>query len=80
MLQKTDEEKENQNYDENKVYVLCNENERNFNYNNFFICFNFKRHCNLNKKNMKRKTNKSLKKRCFNKSAIFYQERKNNIN
>ena len=29
---------------------------------------------------MKRKINKSLKKRYFNKSATFYQKRKNNIN
>ena len=32
------------------------------------------------KKNMKRKVNKSLKKRCFNEFATFDQKRKNNMN
>ena len=42
--------------------------------------FNFKRHSNLNKKNMKRKIDKLLKKRYFNEFATFDQKRKNNIN
>ena len=32
------------------------------------------------KKNIKRKMNKSLKRRCFNEFAIFNQKHKNNMN
>ena len=42
--------KKNQNRDENKIRISCNESERNFNCDDFLVCFNFKRHCDLNKK------------------------------
>ena len=50
MFQKTDGERKNQNCDENKIHVSRDENERNFNYDDFFARFNFKKHHNLNRK------------------------------
>ena len=50
MFQKIDEKKENQNYNKNKIHVSRDESENNFNYNNFFVRLNFKKHRNLNKK------------------------------
>ena len=41
MFQKTDEKKENKNRDENKIYVSRNKNKRSFNYDDFFVRFNF---------------------------------------
>ena len=57
-----------------KIYVLRDENEENFNYNYFFVFFNFKKHYNLNKKSIKQKASKLLKKRRLNEFAMFYQE------
>ena len=50
MFQKINEKKKNQNRNENKVRVSCDENERNFNYDDLFVYFNFKKHCDLNRK------------------------------
>ena len=50
MFQKTDEERKNQNRDEDKIHVSRDENERSFNYDNFFARLNFKRHRDLNRK------------------------------
>ena len=50
MFQKINEKKKNQDRDENKIHVSRDESERNFNYNDFFVRFSFKRHLNLNKK------------------------------
>ena len=47
---KTDKEKKNQSRDENKVHVSLNKNERKFNYDNLFVCFDFKKRYNLNRK------------------------------
>ena len=50
MYQKTDEEKKNQDRDEDKAHVSRDENERNFNCDDFSVYLNFRRHCNLNRK------------------------------
>ena len=50
IFQKTNEERKNQSRDKNKAYVSCDENERNLNCDNFLVCFNFKKHCDLNRK------------------------------
>ena len=50
MFQKINEERKNQNCNENKTHILRNKNERKFNYDDFFIRFNFKKHRNLNRK------------------------------
>ena len=50
MFQKTDEERKNQSRDENKIYVLRDENEKNFNYDDLLVRFNFKKHRDLNRK------------------------------
>ena len=50
MFQKINEKKKNQSRDENKTRVSYNENERNFNCDDFFVCLNFKKHYDLNKK------------------------------
>ena len=50
MFQKTDEKRKNQSRDKNKTYISRDESERNFNYDDFFARFNFKRHRNLNRK------------------------------
>ena len=55
MFQKVDKERKYQSRDENKIYISRDENERNFNYDNFFARFNFKRHCDLNRKKYKTK-------------------------
>ena len=72
MIQKINEKEKNQNCDKSKVYISHNENKRSFDCDNFFARFNFKIYCNLNEKNMKQKTNKSSKKRCFNEFATLY--------
>ena len=55
MFQKTDEERKNQNRDENKTHVLRDEDEKNFNYDDFFARLNVKKHHDLNKKKHKMK-------------------------
>ena len=65
IFQKTDEEKKNQNRGENKVYVSRDEGERNFNCDNFFACFNFEKHCNLNRKKHKTKSEQIIERASF---------------
>ena len=62
MFQKTDEERKNQSRDEDKARVSCNENEESFNCDDFPVCPNFKRHCNLNRKEHKAKSKQIIKK------------------
>ena len=50
MFQKINEKKKSQSRNENEIYILCDENERNFNYDNSFVYLSFKRHRNLNEK------------------------------
>ena len=65
MFQKTNEEKENQSRDENKIYISHDENERNFNYDDFFVYFNFKKYCNLNKKEHETKNEQIIERTSF---------------
>ena len=65
MFQKTDEERKNQNRDENKIYVSRDENEKNFNYDDFFVRFNFKKHRDLNKKKHEMKDEQIIEKTLF---------------
>ena len=62
MFQKTDEERKNQNRDENKIYVSRGEDERSFNYDDFFVCFSFKKHRDLNKKKYEMKDEQIVEK------------------
>ena len=65
IFQKTNEKKKNQNRDENKTRVSCDENKRNFNYDDFFVCLNFKKHCNLNKKKHETKSEQIIERTSF---------------
>ena len=50
MFQKINEKRKNQNRDENKARVSCDENKKNLNCDDLLVCFNFKKHCDLNRK------------------------------
>ena len=65
MFQKINEKRKNQNRDKNKVYISRNESKRKFNCNNFLVRFNFKKHCDLNKKKYKTKNEQILEKTLF---------------
>ena len=65
MFQKADEKRKNQNHDENKIHVSRDENEKNFNCDDFFACLNFKKHCNLNKKEHEAKSKQIIEKTSF---------------
>ena len=65
MLQKINKKEKNQNCDENKIHVSHNENEKNFNRNNLFVCFNFKKYYNLNRKEHKMKNEQIIEKTSF---------------
>ena len=65
MFQKINEKKENQNRNENKVYVSCDKNERNFNCDSFFARFDLKKHDNLNKEEHEAKSKQIIKKTLF---------------
>ena len=65
MFQKTNEKRKNQNHDENKARVLYNKNERNFNCDDFFVCLNFKKHCDLNRKKYETKSEQIVEKALF---------------
>ena len=80
IFQKINKERQNQSRNKNQTYVSRDENKKNFNCNDFLAHFNFKKHCDLNKRNMRRKINKSSKRYYFNEFAIFRQKRKNNMN
>ena len=43
------------NRNENKIYISREKNKRNFNCDNFFVYFNFKKYCNFNRKKYKTK-------------------------
>ena len=62
MFQKTNEERKNQNHNKDKIYISRDESERNFNYNNSFIRFNFKKYCNLNEKKHETKNEQTVEK------------------
>ena len=61
MFQKTNEKKKNQSRDENKIHVSRDEDERSFNYDDFFVRLNFKKHRNLNKKEHETKDEQIIK-------------------
>ena len=65
MFQKTNEEKENQNCDKNKVYISRNKNKRNFNCDDFFVRFNFKKHDDLNEEKHKAKSKQIIEEASF---------------
>ena len=65
MFQKTNEKKKNQSRDESKIYVSYDKNKRNFNYDDFFVRFNFKKHRDLNKKKHKTKDEQIVEKALF---------------
>ena len=65
MFQKTDEKEKNQSRDENKVYVSRDESEKNLNCDDFFVCFNFEKHCNLNKKKHETKNEQIIERTSF---------------
>ena len=65
MFQKTNEKRENQNCNENKIYVSRDENKRSFNYNNFLVRFNFKKHYDLNEKEHETKNEQIIEKTLF---------------
>ena len=51
----------NQNYNENKIYISRDKSEKISNYNNFLIRFNFEKHCDLNRKKYKKKNKQIIK-------------------
>ena len=65
MFQKTSEKEKNQNCDKNKTHVSRDENKRNFNCKNFFVCFNFKKYCNMNEKEHETKNEQIIEKTSF---------------
>ena len=65
MFQKTDEKRKNQNRDENKIHISRDESERNFNYDDFFVRLNFKKHHDLNKKKHETKNEQIVEKTSF---------------
>ena len=64
MFQKTDEKK-NYSRNKNKAYVSYDENERSFNCDEFLIRFNFKKHCDLNRKKHETKNEQIIEKFSF---------------
>ena len=77
MSQKTDEEKENQDRDEGKVRISYDESERCFNCDDSFVCLNFKRHCDLNKKKHEAKNEQIIERTSFQqiRSALLKAKR-----
>ena len=65
MFQKTNEERKNQNRNENKVYVSRDENERSFNCDDFFACFNLEKHDDLNEEEHETKNEQIIERASF---------------
>ena len=62
MFQKTNEEEKNQNCDKSKIYVSRDKNKRNFNYDDFLVRLNFKKHYDLNEKKHEIKSEQIIEK------------------
>ena len=65
MFQKTNEAKKNQDCDENKTYISRNKNKRKFNCDDFFVRFNFKKYCDLNRKEHETKNEQIVERTSF---------------